>query len=178
MAELGLAARLAAVVFTALVAEGVRRADRAAAEGRFSRAFADGLWLGAWLGAALLLGNLLRTPANDFSVLAAASALAFAALAGAALSRLSAAGRAAVVAGASLLVVGRLAGLAALAMNLGACLPAFALGFSHPTGRASPLHSRRRSLSDSSRCSIACASMESWPGSQLGVSSHLFRCVM
>jgi len=127
VAELGLAARLAAVVFTALVAEGVRRADRAAAEGRFSRAFADGLWLGAWLGAALLLANLLRTPANDFSVLAAASALAFAALAGAALSRLSAAGRAAVVAGASLLVVGRLAGFAALAMNLGACLPAFAL---------------------------------------------------
>jgi MBOAT membrane-bound O-acyltransferase family protein len=122
-----LAVRLGAVVLAALLAEGVRRADRAAAEGRFSRTLADGLWLGAWLGAALLLANLLGGPVSDFSVLAAASALAFAALAGAALSRLSAAGRAAVVAGASLLVVGRLAGFAALAMNLGVCLPAFAL---------------------------------------------------
>jgi hypothetical protein len=127
MAEQGLVAQLAAVVLAALVAEGVRRADRAAAEGRFSRTLADGVWLGAWLGAALLLVNLLRSPVSDFSVLAAASALAFAALAGAALSRLSAASRAAVVAGASLLVVGRLAGFAALGMNLGVCLPALGL---------------------------------------------------
>ncbi|HME70616.1 MAG TPA: acyltransferase [Myxococcota bacterium] len=89
MAEQG----LAAVVLAALVAEGVRRSDWAAAERRFSRRLADALWLGAWLGGALLLGNLLRSPASDFSALAAANTLAFAALSGAALSRLSATGR-------------------------------------------------------------------------------------
>jgi hypothetical protein len=122
-----LAARLAAVFLAALAAEAIRRADRAATEGDFSRTLADGLWLGAWLAAGLLLWNLLRNATSDFSALAAASALAFAALAGAALSRLSAAGRSAVVAGASLLVVGRLSGFSALAMNLGVCLPAFGL---------------------------------------------------
>jgi len=125
VAERLLAARLATIVLVALVAEGIRQSHRAAADGRFSRRLADALWLGAWLGAALLLGTLLRDATGDLSTLTATSALAFAALAGAALSRLSAHHRAAVVAGVSLLVVGRLAGLGALALNLGACLPAF-----------------------------------------------------
>jgi hypothetical protein len=127
VAEQMLAARLAAIVLAALVAEGIRQSHRAAADGRFSRRLADALWLGAWLGAAILFGNLLRGPTSDLSAFTATSALAFAALAGAAISRLTAASRAAVVAGASLLLVGRLAGFGALALNLGACLPAFAL---------------------------------------------------
>ena len=123
----GIAAELAAIGLAALAAEGVRRADQRARDGRFPRRLADALWLGAGCGAAILLGGLLRAPAGDFGALAAANALAFAALAGAVLARFSATGRAAVVATISLLVLGRLAGFPALALNLGVCLPAFGL---------------------------------------------------
>jgi len=125
---LALLTRLAWVALAILFAEAVGHAHAAARDGRLSGGIAFALELGAWSGAAALLASLVARPGPDLAATAAGPrALAFAALAGAAIRRLSPLARATAVAAVSALVVGRVAGAAALAASLSACLPAYAL---------------------------------------------------
>ena len=123
-----LALWVAAALLAALFADLARARRAAASEGRGSRALAAGLELAVWLGAALALARLLASSHDDF--LAAATdgdTLIFAALAGGTLAGLPVAWRVAAVAGLSLLVAGFLAGPGALACNLAALLPCYAV---------------------------------------------------